>query len=418
MNSLLIRNAQLITPFRLIKRGEVFIEQGRIAFVGAFGEGNPPLGTSRLIDAQGLYVSPGFVDIHVHGGGGGDVMDARVSSLEAICKTHAAGGTTSLLLTTLTAPLSQIEEALGIIESVQAQGVGGARILGTHLEGPYLNPEFAGAQNPEYVQEPKRKDYLPLLDRHPSIHRVTFAPEINGGLELARELRKRGIVAAIGHSGAHYQEVLTAIEAGCTHVTHMFSGMSSMKRINGYRVTGVVESTLLFNELTTELIADGHHLPPSLIRLVLKAKGADRVSLVTDAISATGLGLGEYSLGGLKVRVEQGAPDFFEIEPVGYVAKLSDRSRFAGSVSTMNQLVYYLITFAGVSLLDAVKMATINPAGVIGQYDLGVLRPGARGDVVVFDGQLTIMMTVVGGRIVYRNPEFARISFEEGGGPE
>ena len=414
MNSLHIYNAQVITPFRLIEHGEVLIEQGRIVSVGAPTGVVPPKRDRGMIDAQGMYLSPGFVDIHVHGGGG-DVMDAKTSSLEAICRAHAAGGTTSLLLTTLTAPLPQIEEALAVIEDVRAQEFKGARILGVHLEGPYINPRYAGAQNPEFIREPREMDYLPLLDRHACIHRVTLAPEVNGGLDLTRRLHERGITVSIGHSGASYQEILAAIEAGCTHVTHMFCGMSGVTRAHGYRTSGVIESTLLLDELTTEVIADGHHLPPSLIRLLLKAKGTARVSLVTDAISATGLEPGEYTLGGLEILVEQAVPDSFETEPGGCVAKLSDRSAFAGSVSTMNRLVHHLVESVGIPLIDAVKMATINPGRVLGRYDIGVLQPEASGDIVIFDNSFTIMMTVVGGRIVYKNPAFEGITFEEEG---
>jgi len=418
MNSLRIYNAQIITPFRLIEHGEVHIEQGRIVSVGASTGGIPPKRDREMIDAQGMYLSPGFVDIHVHGGGGGDVMDAKSSSLEAICRTHAAGGTTSLLLTTLTAPLPQIEEALAVVESVRAQEFKGARILGVHLEGPYINPRYAGAQNPEFVREPNEMDYMPLLDRHACIHRVTLAPEVNGGLDLTRRLREREITVSIGHSGASYQEILAAIEAGCTHVTHMFCGMSGVTRVQGYRISGVIESTLLLDELTTEVIADGHHLPPSLIRLLLKAKGTTRISLVTDAISATGLGPGEYTLGGLEILVEQAVPTSFEIDPGGYVAKLSDRSAFAGSVSTMDHLVRHLVESVRVPLIDAVKMATINPGRVLGRYDIGVLQPEASGDIVIFDNSFTIMMTVVGGRVVYKNPAFEGITFKEEGGLE
>ena len=415
MNSLHIYNAQVITPFRMIDHGEVIIEQGRIVSVGAPTGVVSPKRDRKMIDAQGMYLSPGFVDIHVHGGGGGDVMDAESSSLEAICRAHAVGGTTSLLLTTLTAPLPQIEEALAVVESVRAQKFKGARILGVHLEGPYINPRYAGAQNPEFIREPREIDYLPLLDRHACIHRVTLAPEVNSGLDLTRKLHKRGITVSIGHSGASYQEILAAIETGCTHVTHMFCGMSGVTRTHGYRTSGVIESTLLLDELTTEVIADGHHLPPSLIRLLLKAKGTARVSLVTDALSATGLEPGEYTLGGLEILVEQAVPASFEIDPDGYVAKLSDRSAFAGSVSTMNRLVHHLVESVGVPLIDAVKMATINPGKVLGRYDIGVLYPEASGDIVIFDNSFTIMMTVVGGRIVYKNPAFEGITFKEEG---
>jgi len=404
---LIICNAKVLTPFRSLDHGVVIAKERLLAYIGPQSKTSFPK-KAYVIDAQGLYVAPGFIDIHVHGGGGGDTLDASLSSFRKITMTHAAGGTTSLLLTTLTAPLSQIKDALEIVEIVRSTEPKGAKILGVHLEGPYINPDYAGAQNPEFIREPRKEEYLPILKRYPCIRRVTFAPELPGGLELARELKNRRIVASIGHSGASYREVLAAIEAGCTHVTHMFSAMSGTKRIKGYRITGLIESTLLLDELTTELIADGHHLPPSLLKLVVKVKGFDKISLVTDAMAATGLGPGSYTLGGLKVLVERDTPEEFEQVPTinSYVAKVENRSSFAGSVATMNQLVYNMIHLADIPLLNAVKMATVNPARVLGVHDIGVLRSGTKADVVLFDENFTIMMTIVEGRIVYQNSEF------------
>lgn len=403
---LIIRNAKVLTPFRLVDHGVVVAQEGLLAYVGPESKVSFPK-KGYVIDSQALYVAPGFIDIHVHGGGGGDALDASPQSLEKIALTHAAGGTTSLLLTTSTSPLSQIKEVLEVVENIHA-GFKGAKILGVHLEGPYINPDYAGAQNSEFIREPCKEEYLPIIEKYSCIREVTFAPELPGGLELARQLKNRGIVASIGHSGASYQEVIAAIEAGCTHVTHMFSAMSGIKRIRGYRITGLIESTLLVDELTTEVIADGHHLPPSLLRLVVKAKGADKVSLVTDAIAAAGMGPGHYMLGGLEVLVDEDVPEEFEqvTSMSRYVAKLKDKSSFAGSVATMNKLVYNMLHLAGIPLLDAVKMATFNPARVLGARNIGILCPGAKADIVLFDEDLTILMTVVEGRVVYQNPDF------------
>ena len=404
---LIICNAKVLTPFRSLDHGAVIAKEGVLTYVGPQSKVSFPK-KACVIDAQGLYVAPGFIDIHVHGGGGGDTLDASLSSFRKITVTHAAGGTTSLLLTTLTAPLSQIKDTLEMVEIVRSTELKGAKVLGVHLEGPYINPDYAGAQNPEFVREPRKEEYLPILKSYPCIRRVTFAPELPGGLELARELKNRGIVASIGHSGASYREVLAAIEAGCAHVTHMFSAMSGIRRVKGYRIAGLIESTLLLDELTTELIADGHHLPPSLLKLVVKVKGFDKISLVTDAMAATGLGPGNYTLGGLKVLVDGDMPEEFEQVPAinSYVAKVENRSSFAGSVATMNQLVYNMVHLADVPLLDAVKMATVNPARVLGVHDIGVLRSGTKADVVLFNENFTIMMTIVEGRIVYQNSEF------------
>lgn len=352
----------------------------------------------------GAYIAPGFIDMHLHGGGGGDAMEATVGALSTMAKAHARGGTTSLLPTALSAPFDQIERVLDCIEEVRRKKLRGAKILGVHLEGPYFSMEQKGAQNPEFIKNPKPEEYLKLLDKYDCILRVSAAPELPGGLELGQELKKRGIVALIAHSNATYQDILAAIDAGYTHVTHMYSGMSRLKRINAYRISGVIESTLLLDELTTEIIADGHHLPPSLIKLIIKAKGLDKVSLVTDAMSAAGLGPGRYSLGGLDVVVEDDVAKEFEVpkKEGNYVAKLLTRDSFASSVATMDQLVRNMVNLVGLSVQDAVKTVTFNPARILGiDTERGVLFPGLKGDVVVFDEGLKIRMTVVEGEIVY-----------------
>jgi N-acetylglucosamine-6-phosphate deacetylase len=390
VEKLFLRGGRLITPLRVIERGGLLIEGGQI---NALGEGLEPPRDVKILNLQGNYIAPGFIDIHVHGGGGADVMDGTVEALETISRVHAAGGTTSLLATTLTAPLEEIRKALESIACARRTLLSGAQVLGAHLEGPYFSMEQRGAQNPAYLKNPKPQEYLKLLEDYPGeILRVSAAPELEGALELGRALRDRGILASIGHSSATYDEILAAIEAGYTHVTHLYSGMSGVKRVAGYRVSGVIEATLLLDELTTEVIADGHHLPPSLLRLILKAKGLERVSLVTDAIAATGMPPGNYTLGELEIIVEDG------------VAKLPDRSAFAGSVATMNLLVRNMVQNVGLALPEAVKMATLNPARLLKlEGRKGLLAPGADADIVVFDNEINILLTIVGGRIVFRN---------------
>ncbi|HDN85428.1 MAG TPA: N-acetylglucosamine-6-phosphate deacetylase [Candidatus Aerophobetes bacterium] len=399
-----LKNARLITPVRIIKNGILVIKDGKIADVGARGEVIFPR-NARVIDVEGRYVSPGFIDIHLHGGGGADTMDATEEAIEKISVTHAKGGSTSIVPTTITAPMEDIIRAIENIEIVRKKDLPGANVLGVHVEGPYFSSEQRGAQNPKFLKEPKPEEYLGLLDRYDCIIRVSAAPEIRGGLELGQELRKRGILASIAHTNATYQDILRAIEAGYTHVTHMYSGMSGLKRINAYRVSGVIESTLLLDELTTEIIADGHHLPPSLIKLILKAKGLDKVSIITDAMSAAGLGPGKYFLGGLDVVVEDDVAGEFEVpeEEGNYVAKLLTRDAFAGSAATMDKCVKNMVKLVGLSIQDAVKMATINPAKLIGVEDKkGSLVKGKDADIVIFDENINIIMTIVGGKIVYK----------------
>lgn len=398
-------DGKLITPFQLIVPGAVIVAGDTIE---AVGRDLPIPKGARVIDVEGAYISPGFIDLHLHGSWGGDVMAADEAQLDRMAEGLVKGGVTSFLPTTLSGPLDEIVRAVECISRVMARGTRGARILGVHLEGPYFNQAQRGAQNPAYIIEPRPEDYLPLLDRYPCIVRVSAAPEIPGGLALGRELRRRGIVASIGHSDATYQDVLRAVENGYTHVTHIFSGMSTLRRVSGYRLAGVVESTLLLDELTTEMIADGHHLPPSLMRLVLKTKGLDRICLVTDAMSAAGMGPGHYRLGGLDVIVEAEVPPEFEVRGTGtnFVAKLADRSAFASSVATMDRLVRNMVKLVGLNIVDAVRLATFNPARMQKLDHLfGTLAEGMKADLIVFDEEINILLTMVDGVVVYENGE-------------
>jgi len=398
-------NGKVITPFREIDKGSVLIEGEFIKKVGKVNEINIP-NDAQVIDVNGKYISPGFIDSHLHGAFGGAVMGSTEKDLKLMAQGLVRCGITSFLPTTLSGPWSDIIQSVECINKTMQKELKGAKILGVHLEGPYFSLEQKGAQNPKYIYPPKPEQYLPLLDKYPCIIKVTAAPEILGCLELGQELRKRKIIAAIGHSNAIYQQVVEAVENGYTHVTHMFSGMSGLHRVKSYRISGVIESTLLIDELTTEMIADGHHLPPSLMKLILHSKGMDKVCLVTDSMSAAGLGPGKYNLGGLDVVVESDIPDVFEIpiQEKNYVAKLEDRLAFAGSVSTMDQLVRNMVKFVGLNVSQAVKLATYNPARMQGVDDkIGILTKNKKADVTVFDNDINIKLTLVDGKILYKS---------------
>ena len=397
-------NGRVITPLRVLNDGVVVVRDGIIADVGDVNQVRLPA-HAEVIDVQGSYVGPGFIDLHVHGFCGGDVMSGSLDDLGRMSRGLAMYGVTSFLPTTLSGSLDVLGDVIDCVQRAQTCIDYGARIRGLHLEGPYLNPEQPGAQNPKHIVNPDPADYLPWLDKYPCISRISAAPEIPGGLRLGTELRRRGIVASIAHSNASYAEVLEAIEHGYTHVTHIFSGMSGVRRMSAYRITGVIESTLLLDELTTEIIADGHHLPPSLMRLVLKSKGLDRVCLVSDAMSAAGLGPGEYNLGGLDVIVEDAVPDEFEVSTRqgNYVAKLPDRSAFASSVATMSQMIRNMVQLVGMQVHEAVQLATANPARMQGlDREVGRISQGMEADLTVFDDDIDIGLTMVGGRVVYR----------------
>jgi N-acetylglucosamine-6-phosphate deacetylase len=404
---LYVLNGRLITPHRLIGRGGLRIEDGIITHVFA---GNGPLDDFgetagsvdpglRIIDAAGRYISPGFVDLHLHGGGGADIMDGTVEAINTISATHAAGGSTSIYPSTLTSSDSDLQAALNAFRAAATQTQAssrprGARLAGVHLEGPYFGDAQRGAQDPRYLRSPEPEHYMPILDSFPEVARVSAAPELQGGAELGRELRRRGVLASIAHTDASFEQVVEAMEAGYSHVTHLYSGMSGVRRFRARRVAGAVEAGLFFDSLTVEIIADGMHLPPSLLRLVFKCKGPDRIALVTDAMRAAGMPDGEYLMGsttdGQRVIVDEG------------VAWLPDRFAFAGSVALTNRLVRTMVEQAGVSVCDAVTMASATPARIIGAWQsIGSLDVGKRGDVVVFDDAINVKHTIVGGEVVF-----------------
>lgn len=388
--SMVLAGGTVLTPLRRIERGVVVITDGCIAAVDHTAAVRWPEGTA-VEDCSGMTVVPGFVDIHVHGGGGGDVMDGTLESLQIVSAAHARGGTTSFLATTLTAPEPRILSVLDAIRTARRSLMPGAEVLGAHLEGPFLSKAQAGAQNAEHIRPPSAAEVNRLLEYAPEIRVVTAAPEIPGGLELGRTLSRHGIVASIGHSDAQYPDVLKAVEAGYRHVTHLYCAMSRWVNIRGEKIAGVSESALLLDDLTVELIADGNHVSPHMMALTLKAKGTGLVCLVTDAIPFAGLPPGRYRLGGV------------EIVTTPTAARMPDDSGNAGSVATMVQLVRRMVQDVGVAFEDAVAMATVVPARIIGVgHRKGMLAPGMDGDAVVLTQDLHVSMTVAGGRIVFR----------------
>lgn len=403
-NSIVITNGKVFTPIRLIDDGVLVIIDGRVKAVGTKDECKIPPNVP-IINAEGKYVAPGFIETHVHGGGGGDVMsgdpDAVIKSAEA----HAKGGVTAMFPTTITAPIPTIIQSLEAVEEASDRQYNGASIIGVHIEGPYFNPAQAGAQNPAYIKNPDVEELNPILDRFPIIRRVSVAPELPGAMEMGQELRRRGVIASIAHTDAIFQDVVKAVENGYTHVTHMFSGMSHFRRMDAYRIAGVMEAVLAIDELTTELIADGHHIPPSMIRMVINAKGVQNVCVTTDATHMAGMGAGKSELFGLKTVVDDTKSPRFELptQRGEYVAKLADLTAFAGSVATMDQIIRTMISHpVGLSLSEAIKMATTIPARIHGLHrDRGMLSPGMVGDAVIFDEHINVGVTVVEGRVVF-----------------
>ncbi len=386
-----IFNGKIITPNRLIPQGCILISGDKII---AIEEKDIKIEGAIEINAQGKYVSPGFIDIHVHGGGGHDFMDGTENAFLKIAETHAKYGTTSMLPTTLSSSREELLQTLSVYEVAHQNNKNGTQFLGLHLEGPYFAMNQRGAQDPKYIRDPNPEEYKDIVARSSSIKRWSAAPELKGAIEFGKYMKSKGILPAVAHTDAIYEEVLVAFENGFTLATHLYSGMSGVTRRNAYRFAGVIESAYIIDEMDVEIIADGIHLPAPLLKLVYKIKGADRTALITDAMRAAGMPPGESTLGsihnGLKVIVEDG------------VAKLPDRSSFAGSVATADRLIRSMILMADVPLLEAVRMMTATPARILQVEDKkGSITIGKEADLVIFDNEINIEMTIIKGRVIY-----------------
>jgi N-acetylglucosamine-6-phosphate deacetylase len=384
--------ATAITPFDEIPNSAVILDKGRVEFVGPHQRYRTD--ELEVLDIRGKYITPGFIDVHVHGGAGSDFMDATRQDFETVCRFHSRGGTTSLLATTATAPLEEIQSALKMVREVRQHPVTGARVLGAHLEGPYLSMARRGCHLKEYVRNPEQAEWDLLLEYQDEIKHVTLAPEIPGALQLIRDWSLRGINISGGHTDSTFSQMMKAVDQGMIHATHMYCAMSTVSRPHPpHREGGCVETVLERDEISTELIADGRHLPPELLRLTIKAKGVDRVCLVTDAMRGAGMPDGFYTFGpkhGQKTQVKNGE------------ALMLDLSSFASSVVTMDVMVRNALNLMGLTRREAVSMATINPARLLKVADRkGSLEVGKDADCVVLDEQFSVIHTVVAGEVVF-----------------
>ncbi len=387
MNKALIKNGMVILEDR-IERTDILIEDGKIKKIGKIKEDCP------VIDAGGLYVSPGFIDIHTHGGNGYDYMAGTLEAFVAATTLHMQHGTTSIVPTTVASDLEYTVQFLKKFDQIKDNKEIPVHLLGVHLEGPYLSLAQKGAIPAQYIKNPEKEEYLRLLSASPSIIRWTIAPELEGAYELGDELYRRGINASIGHSSAEDFQVHLAVEHGFRSVTHMYSMTSGIVRKNCYRHPGINEAAYLEDELYLEAIADGHHLPDTLLRLILKNKGYDKVILVTDSMSAAGFQDGLFYLGNPE--------DHHQVLIKNGVGFMPDMSSFAGSVACTDQLIRTMLKI-DVPLNEAVKMLTLNPAKLLHlDKEIGSLKVGKKADIIFFDQSIDIKQVYVDGILKYK----------------
>jgi N-acetylglucosamine-6-phosphate deacetylase len=378
----ILLGGSLVTPDDILEEHGLIIEEGTILALLPEAEIDARPG-DHVIDAGGLWVAPGLIDLHIHGCNGADTMDADPQALVVMSRFLASHGVTSFLPSTISAGREATEAAITAFHRYRADGQG-ALPLGLHLEGPYLNPRFNGAQPAPVLRPPDAAEYTYWLEDG-AVKRITLAPELDGALALIRTGREKGVYFAAGHTDASYEVMLASVEAGLTQTAHTFNAMSPLH----HREPGTVGAALSDERIFAEIIVDGVHIHPAVVRLAVKAKGTARVLLVSDAMRATGLPDGEYDLGGQPIQVQGGVA-------------LTQSGRLAGSTLTLDAALRNVMQFTGLSFPEALRMATRSPAEAMGwEGKKGVLRPGTDADVTLFDGEFAVRMTIVGGRVVF-----------------
>jgi N-acetylglucosamine-6-phosphate deacetylase len=383
-----LAGGRVILPDRVAGGVAVVVEGGKIAGIAAAGD----LGAdTEIVDVGGRYVAPGLIDIHTHGARGHTFNEPTAEAFAAIAAANAAAGVTALLATIATDALPNLCASLAFCGEWMRQPRPGAQVLGAHLEGPYFSMAQRGAQDPAHIRNPDDGSADLLLAHHSIMRIMSFAPELPGALELTERIAALGIVPAAGHSDARDEQVRAAMGRGLHHTIHIWSGQSTTVREGPWRRPGLLEATLAFDGLTAELIADNRHLPPTLMRLAYKCLGPDRLCAISDATSGAGLPEGaRFRMGGMEYEVHDG------------VGMLLDRSAFAGSTTLLGKMVPILRDEVGVPLHEAVRMASLTPARVIGVDDRkGSLAPGKDADIAIFEQDFTAWKTMIAGRWAY-----------------
>lgn len=362
--------------------GYVYFTNGKITAVC-----NKELPFDKEYDKTELYVSPGFIDIHTHGGAGCEFFGCSTDIVNG-CNFHLSHGTTSICPTVSAAPFNIMAKSVKEVKAAKESRNLKANIIGLHLEGPYLSAEQCGGQCPDHITPPKAEEYEKLIkDADDDIARWTYAPENDENGRFCKYLTAHNILASAGHTNAQYDDINLAFQTGCRLITHLYSCTSTVTREKGFRKLGVIESAYLNDDMFVEIIADGKHLPPELIKLILKIKGSDKVILITDSLAIAGTNVKKGTTLGTEFIIENG------------VCKLKDRSAFAGSIATADVLIKTLTQEVGVPLYEAVKMMTKNPAELL-KLNKGELKEGLDADIIVFDDDIKMKNIFVGGEEV------------------
>jgi N-acetylglucosamine-6-phosphate deacetylase len=381
----LFKNGAVVLADTVLLKSDVLVKEDKIAEVGP--DLRRPRG-AEVIDATGHHIAPGFIDLHIHGGVGQMFEFADAGGCAKIAAMLARSGTTGFLATLAAMPRESTLSAIETAGEVSGNE-GGAKLLGIHMEGPYLNPEAVGAQMGSALKRPSLDDLARYLDAAGDLLKImTLAPELDGALELISALKSRGIVAAVGHSTATFDEIKEAVQAGLTHVSHTYNAMRGLH----HREPGVVGAALAMDLLTTELICDGHHVHPAAVSIVMRCKPREKITLVTDAVAALGMPEGEYDFLGEPALVKGGA------------VRLKRSDSLAGSVLTLNVAIKNVFQWFGdIALREIFMMASLNPARVIGvDASKGQIEIGKDADIVLMDDRFNVALTMVEGQIVYR----------------
>ncbi len=377
-----IVNGRIHTPQGWLKNGSVIINDNKILEVS-----NCDLAVvgAKIVDAKGMYIVPGGVEIHVHGGGGRDFMEGTEDAFRTAVEAHMQHGTTSIFPTLSSSSIPMIRAAAATTEKIMAEK--DSPVLGLHLEGHYFNMKMAGGQIPEYIKNPDPNEYIPLLEETSCIKRWDASPELPGAIQFGKYVSSKGILVSVAHTQAEFEDIRAGYDAGYTHATHFYNAMPGFHKKNEYKYEGTVESIYLMDDMTVEAIADGIHVPPTILRLIYKIKGVEKTALITDALACAASD--SKTAFDPRVIIEDG------------VCKLADRSALAGSIATMDRLIQTMTFKAEVPLYDVCRMISETPAKIMGVYDRkGSLERGKDADILLLDKDLNVCGVWAMGKLV------------------